>query len=163
MLQRYDLKCQLQFVILSLEHWKNWYFNCNKNFLWRNKYWSSIFSDYFQVRYFQIFSISRKLLHLETSFFQQKIEKILTKKWWRKIFSTRNLEVRYFQITTEFARPASASLRPGDTASFEEMSQQWRAVGNTVSNLANPRFEHQTSRFIETNDFPLDEILAREP
>ena len=45
--------------ILSLEHWKNWFFNCNKTFLWRNKHWSSIFSDYFQVRYFQIFSISK--------------------------------------------------------------------------------------------------------
>ena len=29
----------------------------------------------------------------------------------------------------------SLSLRPDNTASFEEMTKQWRAVGNTVSNL----------------------------
>ena len=28
--------------------------------------------------------------------------------------------------------PISASLRPSNTAPFDEMSQQWRAVGNTV-------------------------------
>ena len=42
--------------------------------------------------------------------------------------------------------PISASLRPGNTASFEEMSQQWRAVGNTVSDFTGPRIEPQTSR-----------------
>ena len=40
----------------------------------------------------------------------------------------------------------SASLRLGNTAPFEEMSQRWRAVGNTVSDLTGPRFEPQTSR-----------------
>ena len=35
----------------------------------------------------------------------------------------------------EFARPISASLRPGNTASFEEMLQRWRTVDNTVSDL----------------------------
>ena len=40
----------------------------------------------------------------------------------------------------------STSSRPGNTASFEEMLQRWRAVGNTVSDLADPRFEPQTSR-----------------
>ena len=40
----------------------------------------------------------------------------------------------------------SASLRPGNTAPFEEMLQRWRAVGNTVSDLTGPRFEPQTSR-----------------
>ena len=39
-----------------------------------------------------------------------------------------------------------ALLRPGNTASFEEMSQWWRAVGNTVSDLTGPRFKPQTSR-----------------
>ena len=34
----------------------------------------------------------------------------------------------------------------GNTAPFEEMSQRWRAVGNTVSDLIGPRFESQTSR-----------------
>ena len=33
-----------------------------------------------------------------------------------------------------------------NTAPFEEMSQRWRAVGNTVSDLTGPRFERQTSR-----------------
>ena len=32
------------------------------------------------------------------------------------------------------------------TALFEEMSQRWQAVGNTVSDLTAPRFEPQTSR-----------------
>ena len=38
------------------------------------------------------------------------------------------------------------SLRPGNTAPFEEMWQWWRAVGDTVSNLIGPRFEPQTLR-----------------
>ena len=37
-------------------------------------------------------------------------------------------------------------MRPGNTAPFEEKSQRWRAVGNTVSDLTGPRFEPQTSR-----------------
>ena len=40
----------------------------------------------------------------------------------------------------------SASLLQGNTAPFEKMSQRWRAVGNTVSNLTVPKFESQTSR-----------------
>ena len=52
----------------------------------------------------------------------------------------------YTKACNEFAGPISASLRPGNTTSFEEMSQQWRAVGNTVSDLTGPRFESQTSR-----------------
>ena len=46
----------------------------------------------------------------------------------------------------ELAKPISASLRPGNTASFEQMSQWWPAVGNTVFNLTGLRFEPQTSR-----------------
>ena len=37
-------------------------------------------------------------------------------------------------------------LRPGNTASFEEMLQRWRASGNTVSDLTGPTFEPRTSR-----------------
>ena len=37
-------------------------------------------------------------------------------------------------------------MRLGSTASFEEMSQRGRDVGNTVSNLTGPRFEPLTSR-----------------
>ena len=32
------------------------------------------------------------------------------------------------------------------TALFEEMSQRWRAINNTVSDLTAPRFEPQTFR-----------------
>ena len=33
-----------------------------------------------------------------------------------------------------------------NTALFEKLSQRWRAVGNTVSDLIDPKFEPQTSR-----------------
>ena len=52
----------------------------------------------------------------------------------------------YAEACNELAGLISASLRPGNTASFEEMSQRWRAVGNTVSDLTDPRFETQVSR-----------------
>ena len=42
--------------------------------------------------------------------------------------------------------PIPMSLRPGNIVSFEDKSQRWRAVGNTVSDLTGPRFEPQTSR-----------------
>ena len=35
---------------------------------------------------------------------------------------------------------------PGSTVPFEEMSQRWRAIGNTVSNLTDLIFEPRTSR-----------------
>ena len=34
------------------------------------------------------------------------------------------------EACTKFSRPISASLRPGNTALFKEMSRRWRAVGN---------------------------------
>ena len=49
-------------------------------------------------------------------------------------------------MCNEFAGPNSASLRPGNTAPFKEMSPGWRAVGNTVSDLTGTKFEPQTSR-----------------
>ena len=52
----------------------------------------------------------------------------------------------YGKACNEFAGPISASLRPGNTAPFEEKQQRWRAVGNTVPNLTGPRFEPQTYR-----------------
>ena len=52
----------------------------------------------------------------------------------------------YAEACNELAGPISASLRQGNTAPFEEMSQRWRAVGNTVSDLTGPKFEPQTSR-----------------
>ena len=52
----------------------------------------------------------------------------------------------YAETCNELAGPISSSLRPGNTAPFEEMSRRWRAVGNTVSDLTGPRFELETSR-----------------
>ena len=52
----------------------------------------------------------------------------------------------YAQACYELAGPISASLRPGNTAPFEEMSQQWRAISNTLSDLTGPRYEPQTFR-----------------
>ena len=38
----------------------------------------------------------------------------------------------YAEACNEFEGPIFISLLPGNTDSFQEMSQQWRAVGNTV-------------------------------
>ena len=57
------------------------------------------------------------------------------------LYSLHNAEA-----CNEFARPIYASLRLGNTVSFKEMSQRWRAVGNTASDLTGSRFEPQTSR-----------------
>ena len=54
--------------------------------------------------------------------------------------------LHYAEASNELARPISALLRPGNTTSFKEISQRWRAIGNTVSNLTGPRFEFLTSR-----------------
>ena len=52
----------------------------------------------------------------------------------------------YAEACNELAGPISASLHPGNTAPSEEMSQRWRANGNAVSDLTEPRFEPQISR-----------------
>ena len=57
------------------------------------------------------------------------------------------------------AWPISASLRPGNTVPFEEMSQWWRAVGNTVSDLTGPRFEPRPTA-PETNALLLDQLAG---
>ena len=59
----------------------------------------------------------------------------------------------YAETCIECAGPISASLRPGNTASFEEMSQRWRAVGNTVPDLTGLRYVSPAS---ETNALPFD-------
>ena len=51
------------------------------------------------------------------------------------------------EACNELAGPIFASLRPGNSAPFEEMSQRWRAVGNPVSDLTGLRFKPQTYRF----------------
>ena len=53
--------------------------------------------------------------------------------------------LHYANACNELAGLSSASLRPGNTASFEEMLQRWQAVGNTASDLTGPRFESRTS------------------
>ena len=50
----------------------------------------------------------------------------------------------YAEAFYEFAGPTFASLRKDNTAPFEEMLQQWRAVGKTLFNLTNPKFESET-------------------
>ena len=47
------------------------------------------------------------------------------------------LYLYYAEVCNELAVP---SPRPLSTASFEEMLQRWRAVGNTVSDLNSPKF-----------------------
>ena len=64
-----------------------------------------------------------------------------------KVLSNLSLHsLCYAEACNELAGPISTSLRPDNTASFEEMSQWWRAVGNTVFDLTVPRLEPQTSR-----------------
>ena len=48
------------------------------------------------------------------------------------------------RVTSAYIRVIAPA---GNTALFEETLQRWRAVGNSVSDLAGPRFKSQTSRF----------------
>ena len=52
----------------------------------------------------------------------------------------------YAEAWNEMTGPIYASLRPGNTASFEEVLQRRQAIGDTVSDLTGPRFKPQTSR-----------------
>ena len=45
------------------------------------------------------------------------------------------LSLHYAEAWNELVGPIFASLRPGDKAPLDEMSQQWRAIGNIVSDL----------------------------
>ena len=55
--------------------------------------------------------------------------------------------MRLYYVDKNFAYLPDLPLgRPGNTAPFEEMSQRWRAVGNTVANLTGPKFESLTYR-----------------
>ena len=77
-----------------------------------------------------------------------------------KIKSNLSLYFLYYdEACNQFAEPISASLRPGNTASFEEMSEWWRAVGNTLSDLTGPRFEPQTS-YSRDERVPLDQLAG---
>ena len=61
------------------------------------------------------------------------------------------------EACNEFAVSISASLRPDNTATFEERSQRWRAVGNSVFDLTGPRFKPTTSGFRD------ERVTARPP
>ena len=52
----------------------------------------------------------------------------------------------YVEACNEFAELISASLRLSNIASFKEMSQRWRAVGSTVSDMTGSRIELHKSR-----------------
>ena len=66
--------------------------------------------------------------------------------------------VQYAEAFNELERPISALLHPGNTpASFEEVSQRWRAAGNAVSDLTDLRMELRPSAS-ETNVFVTNEV-----
>ena len=53
----------------------------------------------------------------------------------------------YAEACSEFGGPViSASLRPRNTAPFEEMSEWWLSVDNTVADLTGRWLQSQTSR-----------------
>ena len=73
--------------------------------------------------------------------------KVTVKKTNYKDFNTTFTSNQIFHYTrcitpqrvTSWRGAISESLRSGNTASFE-MSQRWRAIGNTISDLNGPRF-----------------------
>ena len=88
------------------------------------------------ISHYSIWSLTNSILPM----------KCLESKYCKTSKSNLSLYSLYYsEECNEFARPISASLRPGNTAPFQEMSRLWRAVGNTVSDLTGPRFEPQTS------------------
>ena len=70
------------------------------------------------------------------------------------------LSLYYVEACNEFAEPISASYHPPNTAFFEEMSQRWQAVGNTVSDLTGSRSESHTSAQ-EINALPLNQTEGK--
>ena len=64
--------------------------------------------------------------------------------WFKSNLSSHLLH--YAEACYELTGPIFASLRPDNTASFEEMPQRWWAVGSIVSNLTGPRFKLQSYR-----------------
>ena len=67
----------------------------------------------------------------------------------------------YAKLCNEFAGHISASLRPGNSAPFEIISHRWRGVGNTKSDLTNPKFEPQTFRSKDERIYlPLEQMVG---
>ena len=79
-------------------------------------------------------------------------------KWTQSNLSLHSLY--YAKACNELAGPISASLRPGSTVSFEEMSQRRRAVGNTLSDLTGPRFNLIRPPAPETSALPIDHLAS---
>ena len=65
----------------------------------------------------------------------------------------------YAEVRNELEGPIFTQIRRGNTAFFEEMSQRWRAVANTVSDLTDPKFELKLP-VPETNELPLDQMAV---
>ena len=65
----------------------------------------------------------------------------------------------YAEACNKFARPISASLCPGNTASFEEMLLQWRTVGSTVFNSIARDLKLRPPAS-ETNALPLEQLAG---
>ena len=67
------------------------------------------------------------------------------KKYYRNEIDQKSfiiLAVGYYaKACNELAGLISTPLRPDRTASSQEKSQRWRAVGNTVPDLIGPRLE----------------------
>ena len=61
-------------------------------------------------------------------------------------YDTSNQIFHYARCITPKRVTTSASLLSGYIAPFEGILQRWRAVGNTVPNLAGQKFEPQASR-----------------
>ena len=71
---------------------------------------------------------------------------------------TFKLDKVYAEACNELVGPISASLRPGNTAPFEEISQRWLAVGNTASDLTGRDLNFRPPD-PETNALPLADLI----
>ena len=65
------------------------------------------------------------------------------------------------EACNELVGPISASLRPGNTASIEEISRSVRSRCNIVSDLTGPRFEPRTTRSKDERVKPLDRLAVK--
>ena len=62
----------------------------------------------------------------------------------------------YAEACNEFEGPISASFCRGNTDPLKEMSQRWRAVGNTVFDLTDLKFDIRPPA-PKTNALPIDQ------
>ena len=70
----------------------------------------------------------------------------MKQKFWGMHFPWIGSRHQWKRVTIELEGLISASLLPGNTDPFEEMSQRRRAAGDTASDLIGPNFETQASR-----------------